>query len=150
MEMVFGAQHRYELEAAEKMLEALGWADQIRIGLSGTECVQAAIRLARAVTGREKFVRFAGHYHGWLDNVLVAEENGRAVPVSAGQLASHLADSIMLPWNDLDALTRTLDLHGDQIAAVIMEPVMFNIGSIEPESGYLEGVRVACDRHGSF
>jgi glutamate-1-semialdehyde 2,1-aminomutase len=146
--MVFGAQHRYELEAAEKMLETLGWADQIRIGLSGTECVQAAIRLARAVTGREKFVRFAGHYHGWLDNVLVAEENGRAVPVSAGQLASHLADSIMLPWNDLEALTRTLELHGDQIAAVIMEPVMFNTGSIEPEPGYLEGVRAACDRHG--
>lgn len=146
--MVFGAQHRYELEAAEKMIKALGWAEQIRIGLSGTECVQAAIRLARAVTGRKRFVRFAGHYHGWLDNVLAAEKDGRAVPVSAGQLASHLTDSIMVPWNDLDELTRTLDLYGDEVAAVIMEPVMFNSGSIEPAPGYLEGVRAACDRHG--
>lgn len=145
--MVYGGQHLLELEAAERMLSALGWAEQVRIGVSGTECVQAALRLARAVTGRVKFVRFAGHYHGWLDNVLVKEEGGRAVPASAGQVASHLDDSVMLQWNDLEAVEHALE-DGPDIAAVIMEPVMFNSGSIEPAPGYLEGVRAACDRHG--
>lgn len=146
--MVFGAQHLYELEAAEKLVEAVGWAQQVRIGLSGTECVQAALRLARAVTARTKFVRFAGHYHGWLDNVLVKVDGGRAAPASAGQVASHLDDSLLLPWNDLVAVEDLLARDGDQIAAVLMEPVMLNAGSIEPTPGYLEGVRAACDRHG--
>jgi glutamate-1-semialdehyde 2,1-aminomutase len=146
--MVFGAQHRYELEAAEKLVDAVGWAQQVRIGLSGTECVQAALRLARGVTGRDKFVRFAGHYHGWLDNVLVKVEGGRARPASAGQVASHLDDSFLLPWNDLGAVEDLLAREGDQVAAVMMEPVMLNAGSIEPMPGYLEGVRAACDRHG--
>lgn len=146
--MVYGAQHLFELEAAERLLETLGWAEQVRFGLSGTECVQAALRMARAVTGRQKFIRFAGHYHGWLDNVLVRAANGRAEPASAGQLASHLEDSVMLPWNDLGAVESALHKEGDQVAAVLMEPVMFNTGSIEPAPGYLEGVRAACDRHG--
>lgn len=146
--MVYGAQHLYELEAAEAILAAIGWADQVRIGLSGTEMVQAGLRLARAVTGRTRFVRFAGHYHGWLDNVLVKVEDGEARPASAGQMAAHLSDSIMLPWNDLETLETTLADRGDEIAAVLMEPVMLNAGSIEPADGYLEGVRAACDRHG--
>ena len=69
--MVFGAQNRLEVEAVELALDALGWADMIRLGMTGTECVQAALRAARAATGRTMFVRFEGHYHGWLDNVLV-------------------------------------------------------------------------------
>lgn len=146
--MVFGAQHVYELEAAERLLQTLGWAEQVRLGLSGTECVQAALRLARAVTGRQKFIRFAGHYHGWLDNVLARAQDGQAVPASAGQLASHLDDSMMLSWNDLAAVEAALEEGSEQFAAVLMEPVMFNTGSIEPAPGYLEGVRAACDRHG--
>ncbi len=147
--MVYGAQHDLEIIAGERMLEAIKWADRIRFGLSGTEAVQAALRLARAVTGRTKFLRFAGHYHGWLDNVLVGVgPDGDATTVSAGQMASHLDDSIMIPWNDLEAVEATLAAHGDDIAAVIMEPVMLNAGSIEPRVGYLEGVRTACDAHG--
>jgi len=145
--MVYGAQHRLEVEAAELMIDALGWANQVRFGVSGTESVQAALRLARAVTGRTRFVRFEGHYHGWLDNVLVTVSDGRAAAASAGQLASHLDDSVMLPWNDLPAVERVLADH-DDIAAVLMEPVMLNAGSIEPRPGYLEGVRKACDSHG--
>lgn len=145
--MVFGAQHPLEVDAAELLLDILGWAGQVRFGVSGTESVQAALRLARAVTGRPRFVRFQGHYHGWLDNVLVSVENGQAVPASAGQLPSHLDDSITLAWNDLTAVEQTLADH-DDIAAVIMEPVMLNAGSIEPRPGYLEGVRAACDTHG--
>lgn len=146
--MVFGAQHPLEVEAAEAILAALGWAEQVRLGVSGTECVQAALRMARAITGRQRFVRFEGHYHGWLDNVLVKVEDGRAVPASAGQVSGHLEDSVMLPWNDLAALEEMLATSGEQIAAVLMEPVMLNAGSIEPIDGYLQGVRQACDRHG--
>lgn len=145
---VYGAQHPLEVEAAEAVCSVLGWADQVRFGLSGTEMVQAALRLARAVTGREKFVRFEGHYHGWLDNVLVDVQNGSAQVASRGQLARHLDDSIILPWNDPDALRDVLDARGDEVAAVLMEPVMLNAGSIEPLPGYLESVRALCDKHG--
>jgi glutamate-1-semialdehyde 2,1-aminomutase len=145
--MVYGAQHPLEVEAAELMLELLGWAEQVRLGVSGSESVQAALRLARAVTGRQLFVRFEGHYHGWFDNVLVKVEDGRATVASEGQLSRHLDDSIMLPWNDLGAVERALE-ENDDVAAVLMEPVMLNAGSIEPRPGYLEGVRRACDAHG--
>jgi glutamate-1-semialdehyde 2,1-aminomutase len=146
--MVYGAQHPLEIEAGERFLDVLGWADQVRFGVSGTESVQGALRLARAVTGRDKFVRFEGHYHGWLDNVLLAVEDHRAVPASAGQLASHLDDSILLPWNDAEALAATLASRGDEVAAVIMEPIMFNTGAVLPRPGYLETVRELCDRYG--
>ena len=147
--MIYGSQHELEIEAGEKVLKAVGWGERVRFGLSGTEAVQAAIRLARAVTGREKFVRFAGQYHGWLDNVLVGvDEEGNAKTVSAGQMESHLDDSIMIAWNDLAAVEGLLAARSEEIAAVIMEPVMLNAGSIEPAPAYLEGVRAACDRHG--
>ncbi|WP_308800051.1 aspartate aminotransferase family protein [Agromyces silvae] len=146
--MVFGAQHPLEVEAGERFLDVLGWADQVRFGVSGTESVQGALRLARAVTGRDRFVRFEGHYHGWLDNVLLSVEDHRAVPASAGQLASHLDDSILLPWNDPDALAATLAARSGEIAAVIMEPIMFNTGAVLPRPGYLETVRELCDRYG--
>jgi glutamate-1-semialdehyde 2,1-aminomutase len=145
--MVYGAQHSLEVEAAERMLAVIGWAEQVRFGVSGSESVQAALRLARAVTGRTRFIRFEGHYHGWFDNVLVRVEDGAAAPASEGQLVSHLDDSLLLPWNDLTAVEEMLAAN-DDIAAVIMEPVMLNAGSIEPVAGYLEGVRRACDRHG--
>jgi glutamate-1-semialdehyde 2,1-aminomutase len=147
--MVFGAEYRGEVEAAELFLANLGWAQRVRFGLSGTEAVQEALRVARAATGRKLFVRFEGQYHGWMDNVLVAVDGHRAVPASAGQLASHLQDCILLPWNDLDALATVLAQQGDEIAAVLMEPMMCNQGAIVPRPGYLEGVRRLCDRTGT-
>lgn len=146
--LLYGGQHEGENEAAELMLTALGWAEMIRFGMTGTECVQAALRLARAATGRRRFVRFEGHYHGWLDNVLLNVRDGRPVPASAGQLTESLRESIVLPWNDLAALERALDEHGSDVAALIMEPVMMNSGAIEPAPGFLAGVRSLCDRHG--
>lgn len=145
--MVFGAQHPLEVEAATRMLEALRWPEMIRFGSSGTEMVQAALRSARAATERSKFIRFEGHYHGWLDNVLVKVGDDAAEPASAGQLASHLEDGILLPWNDLEALNAALEKHEGEVAAVLMEPMMINAGAIEPETGYLEGVRKLCDDH---
>jgi glutamate-1-semialdehyde 2,1-aminomutase len=147
--LVFAAQHELEVEAAELFLGSLGWADRVRFGLTGTEMVQAALRLARAATGRTRFVRFEGHYHGWLDNVLVAVAEDGARPASAGQPPEALADAIVLPWNDLGAVEQALARHGDDTAAVRMEPMMCNAGAIPPRPGYLEGVREACDRHGT-
>jgi glutamate-1-semialdehyde 2,1-aminomutase len=148
--MVYGAQHELEVEAGRSFLSAVGWADLVRFGLSGTEMVQAALRLARAVTGRAKFIRFEGHYHGWLDNVLLAPQaDGRPGPASAGQLSSHLDDCVILPWNDENALARALEEHTGQIAAVITEPFMCNSGAVSPRDGYLQRMRELCDEHGT-
>ena len=147
--MIFGAQHELEIEAAELMLGALGWADLVRFGMSGTEAVQAALRAARAFTGRTKFIRFAGQYHGWLDNVLAGVgEDGSPIPLSAGQMGDYLDDSIMIGWNDLAVVEAVLTQRADEVAAIITEPIMLNAGSIEPRPGYLEGLRELCDRHG--
>lgn len=142
--LIYGGQHELEIEAAEAVCSALEWPEMVRFGVSGTESVQAALRLARAVTGRTKIIRFEGHYHGWLDNVLMAPYEGAWGAASAGQLASHLDDFITLPWNDADQVAETLRTHGEQIAAVIMEPIMINTGVIEPQAGYLEQVRELC------
>jgi glutamate-1-semialdehyde 2,1-aminomutase len=147
--VIYGGQHELEVRAAELVCDAVGWADMIRFSMTGTEAVQAAFRLARAVTGRQKIIRFEGHYHGWLDNVLISDRDGRWGTASSGQLASHLDDSIVLPWNDLDHLEDALEWHGDQVAAVIMEPIMINAGVIEPQPGYLDGVRKLCYKHGA-
>jgi glutamate-1-semialdehyde 2,1-aminomutase len=145
--MVFGAQHRLEVEAAELLLATVGWAQMVRLSMTGTEAVQAALRLARASTGRRKFLRFEGHYHGWLDNVLLDMRSGRPTVASAGQLESSLGESVVVAWNDAAAVEAAL--RADEIAAVIMEPVMINTGSVEPRPGYLEQVRELCSRYGS-
>lgn len=146
--LVYGGQHPLEVEATEAMVDALGWAEMVRFGMSGTESVQAALRLARAVTGRTTVIRFEGHYHGWLDNVLTAPYDGAWGCASAGQLASHLDDFIVLPWNDVDAVAAALERFGEDVAAVIMEPMMINAGAIEPRPGYLERVRELCSEDG--
>lgn len=144
---ILGGQHRLENDAGELFLDTVGWAERVRFGLTGTEADQAALRLARAATGRTKFVRFEGTYHGWLDNVLVTTVDGVTSPASRGQLAHHLQDTCFLPFNDIDALSETLAAH-DDVAAVIVEPVMCNSGAIQPRDGYLAALRRLCDRHG--
>lgn len=148
--LLFGGQHRLEVEASEAIADALSWADMVRLGVSGTESVQAALRLARAVTGRGKVIRFQGHYHGWLDNTLMAcDADGQWGPASAGQLPQALADQILLPWNEPAAVNQAFTDHGDTIAAVITEPMMINAGAIQPRPGYLQLLRDLCDRHSS-
>jgi glutamate-1-semialdehyde 2,1-aminomutase len=146
--MVFGAQHELEVEAAELLCDICGWPDMVRFGSSGTEVVQAALRVARAATGRMKFVRFEGHYHGWLDNVLMVYGEDGSGPASDGQLAHHLNDCLVVGWNDLYALEAVLEASGGEIAAILMEPMMLNAGAIEPRPSYLDGVRSLCDRFG--
>lgn len=146
--LVFGGQHKREVRAAETLCEVLRWPDMVRLGVTGTETVQAAFRLARAVTGRCKVIQFEGHYHGWLDNVLIGKVGDAWGAASGGQVARHLDDSLLLPWNDSRALAEALEREGSQVAAVIMEPVMLNAGVIEPQPDYLRDVRKLCSRHG--
>lgn len=146
--LILGGQHPLEVRAAEILCEVLRWPDMVRLSVTGTEAVQAALRLARAATGRRTVIRFEGHYHGWLDNVLFSEADGEWGPASAGQLADYLDDSLVLPWNDTSALAAALAREGSHIAAVIMEPVMLNAGAVEPRPSYLQTVRRLCSRHG--
>ncbi len=146
--MTFGAQSEVELLAAEALIDALGWAEMVRIGMTSTETVQAAFRLARTRTGRPLFLRFRGQYHGWLDNVLISPAEPTPAPASRGQLPEALDQSITIEWNDVASLRGTLDRHGDRIAAVITEPMMLNAGAILPEAGFLETIRAECSARG--
>jgi len=147
--LLYAGRHSLEVEAADLLCRCLGWADMVRFGTTGSEMVQAALRLARAATQRVRFVRFEGHYHGWFDNVLVATEKGQSRPASAGQPPDALSAAVTLPWNDLTALDDAFVAHEGEIAAVLMEPMMLNAGAILPAPGYLEGVRELCDRTGT-
>lgn len=146
--MVYGAQHTLEVEAAEALIDAVGWAEQVRFGVSGTESDQGALRLARAVTGRSRAIRFTGSYHGWLDNVLIDYQAGNNAPASAGQSAESLAEWLVLPFNDTAAVEAAFRDHGDDVAAVIVEPVMCNNGVIPAAPGFLDLLRTLCTKHG--
>ena len=149
---LFAGQNLLEAEFAEALVSAIPWVESIRIGLSGTEMDLLAVRLARATTGRHKVVRFAGHYHGWLDplfiDMTVTPESFGAAPLTAGQSVAAASDVIVCEWNDLDQVATALT-SGD-VACVLMEPVMCNTGLIPPAAGYIEGVKELCERHGSL
>ncbi len=147
--VIYAATHRREIEAAERVLTVLGWAETMRFGSSSTEMVQAALRMARAATGRSLVVRFHGHYHGWLDNIYTRNEGRVAAPASQGQPAGALHDVLVLEWNDIAAFGQLMDTRGSDVAAVIMEPIMLNAGVIAPEPGYLEAVRQICTQRGA-
>ena len=150
----YGAQHEGEIELAELMVKVLPGVERVIFSNTGTEAVQSTLRLARAYTGRDKIIKFEGHYHGWHNNVLVsvhpsAEELGKTVPTCGGQPAEEYAHTIALPWNDLDALKAAFSQYRDQIACVITEPVLVNCGSCMPEDGYLQGMIDLCKQHGA-
>lgn len=150
----FGAQHEAESLLCEAMVKAVPGVEQAILASSGTEAVQAALRLARAHTGRDIFVKFEGHYHGWLNNVLVsyrpkATDPIRTLPTTGGQPASEYADVLTLPWNDLTALERAFTENPGRIAAVIGEPLLANSGCCMPDPGYLAGMVELCKKHGA-
>jgi glutamate-1-semialdehyde 2,1-aminomutase len=146
--IIYAATHRREIEAAERILGILPWADQLRFGSSSSEMIQAAMRIARNATGRRNVLRFHGHYHGWFDNIQIRSQGAEARPGSLGQLPDALDPTLTIEWNDPQAFTAAVSQHGDTIAAVVMEPMMLNAGAIEPAEGYLEHVREACTRLG--
>jgi glutamate-1-semialdehyde 2,1-aminomutase len=155
---LYAGQHLLEIELAEKLQQLIPSAELIRFCLDGSEAVQTAFRVARAKTGKPKFLRFEGHYHGWLDNVawglsapsveqLGSREAPNVYPWTAG-LPDHIKDSfIILPWNDLPLLEKTIREKHHEIAAVITEPIMCNNGCILPAEGYLQGMRNLCNQY---
>ncbi len=139
-----------EVEAADAALSVIPWADRIRFTSSGTEAVQAAFRLARAATGRSLIVQFEGQYHGWLDSVSLApgEDVRSAVPATAGQAADSGGNVVFLPWNDPATVDAAFAEWGDDIAAVITEPVNI-FGANLPTPGFLAYLRDVTTKHGS-
>lgn len=156
---LFAGQHMQEIELAEKLQKMIPSAERMRFCLDGSEAVQTAFRVARAKTRRPKFLRFEGHYHGWMDNVcfgistpsaeaLGDRENPNVFPWSEGLPAHAKDDFIILPWNDLALVRKTVAARSSEIAAIITEPIMCNNGCIMPEPGFLQGLRELCDDHG--
>lgn len=155
---LYAGQHRLEIDLSERLKELVPCAELVRYSNSGSEAVHAALRVARAYTGRDKVVRFEGHYNGWFDDVLISvhppvdlcgrRESPRPIRGSMGQSERVVEESIVLPWNDLELLEGILDRRGGEVAGVIMEPIMCNTGCILPGEGYLEGARALCDQHG--
>ena len=140
----FGAPTAAEVELAELICSAFPAMDMVRLVNSGTEATMSALRLARAATGRRRLIKFAGCYHGHADAFLVAAGSGAAtlgVPSSPGVPETVTADTLVAPYNDLDAVRRLCDLYRDEIAAVIVEPVAGNMGLVPPLAGHLEGLR---------
>ncbi len=143
---VFGAPHELEIQFAELLVENIPCIEQIRFVNSGTEAVMSAIRLARGVTDKDKIIIFHGSYHGHSDSVLAS----RIPPASAGITAGSAEGTLLVDYNNLDALEKCLAENKDEIAAVLIEPVAGSMGVILPEPGYLKGVRELCTTYGAL
>jgi glutamate-1-semialdehyde 2,1-aminomutase len=157
----FAAATPAETEAAERFRKMVPSAETVRFANTGSEATMLALRLARAHTGRTKFLKFEGHYHGWYDpyclnghshpiEQLGPSENPAKLPDSEGIPASVFDDVILGPWNDIAALERIMRAHGHELAAVITEPIMANMGCIPPHDGYLAQVRELAHQYGAL
>jgi len=148
----FGAPNELEIQLAEEIIDAVPSIDMVRMVSSGTEATMSAIRLARGVTGRDKLVKFEGCYHGHADSLLVKAGSGVAtlgLPDSPGVPAALAQNTITVPFNNGAALTQVFEEHKD-IAAVIIEPVVGNMGCVPPGAGYLQTVRDVCSKSGAL
>lgn len=148
----YGAPTELEIQLAEEVIQAFPSIEKLRLTSSGTEATMSALRVARGFTGRSKIVKFEGCYHGHGDSLLVRAGSGVAtlgLPDSPGVLAEVAASTITVPFNDAVALEQVFDEVGDQIAAVIIEPVVGNMGCVPPREGYLQAVRAITERHGA-
>ncbi len=154
---LFAGQHLLEIELAEKLNKHIPSAELMRFCLDGSTAIQTALRVARAKTGRNKFIRFEGHYHGWLDNVswgltldkeqMGTRENPTPLPWTSGIADDANNEFILLPWNDLELVKKTMAENHTEIAAIITEPIMCNSGCILPAEGFLQGLREVCTRY---
>lgn len=148
----FGAPTQAETELAAKIIDAFPSIEKVRLVSSGTEAVMTAIRLARAYTDKDIIIKMAGCYHGHSDSMLVVAGSGLAEigrPSSEGVPADIAGLTVVIPYNDPQALIATFDRHAGRVAAVILEPVAANMGVIPPADGYLQAVRTICDQHGA-
>jgi glutamate-1-semialdehyde 2,1-aminomutase len=157
----FAAATPAESEAAGRVRSMVPSAEVVRFANTGSEATMLALRLARAHTGRRKFLKFEGHYHGWYDPYCLnahshpigqigTRENPTKIPDSEGIPTSVFDDVVLAPWNDVAALKGVMREHGRELAAVITEPIMANMGCIPPRDGYLHAVRDLAHQHGAL
>ncbi len=147
----YGAPTEGEVELAAEVCERFSSVDMLRMVNSGTEAAMSAIRLARAATGREELLKFAGAYHGHVDGLLAEAGSGLAtqgIPASPGVPAAQAAATVVVPWNDLDAVEGALAEH--EFAAILAEPLPANMGLVPPEPGFLADLRRLADEHGAL
>jgi len=148
----YGAPTELEVRLAEQIQSAFPTMEMLRLVNSGTEATMSALRVARGYTGRRKVVKFEGCYHGHADYLLVKAGSGATtfgIPDSAGVPESFSQETIVLPYNDADAFIRTMDEIGDQVAAVIVEPVAGNMGVVLPQQKFLQALREQTRKHGA-
>jgi glutamate-1-semialdehyde 2,1-aminomutase len=155
----FAAATSAEIEAAERFCRMVPSAEVVRFTNTGSEATMLALRLARAHTGRTKFLKFEGHYHGWYDPFLLNAhghppeqlgplEDPARIPDSEGIPPATFDDVVLAPWNDITVLERIMQKRGPELAAVITEPIMANMGCIPPRDGYLQSLRALTRDHG--
>lgn len=147
----FGAPTELEIKVAELIISMVPNIEQVRMVNSGTEACMSALRLARGYTGRNKFIKFEGNYHGHADAFLVSAGSGVAtleIQSVPGVTSTVAADTLTAPYNNLPAVEQLIAAHPEQVAAIIVEPVAGNMGCILPQPGFLEGLRQLCDANG--
>ena len=148
----YGMPHERSLELAKLIQKAMPSLEMLRFVNSGTEATMTALRLARAFTGRNKILKFQGCYHGHADFLLVQAGSGVAtlgLPDSPGVTPANTADTLVAPYNDLNAIEEIVKAHGDELAGVIVEPITGNMGVVLPEEGYLQGLKKHCESCGA-
>jgi glutamate-1-semialdehyde 2,1-aminomutase len=149
----FGVPTEREVELAEEIADALPSVEKVRLVSSGTEAAMSAVRLARGFTHRDRILKFAGCYHGHGDALLASAGSGLAtfgIPSTPGVPADATADTIVCPFNDVDAVARAVERWGEGLAAVLVEPVAGNMGVVPPAPGFLQALRALCDASGAL
>ncbi len=149
----FGAPTEREVELAEEIADAFPSIELARLVSSGTEAAMSAIRVARGFTRRDRIIKFEGGYHGHSDALLASAGSGLAtlgIPASAGVTTGAAQDTIVCPYNDVDAVAAAVERHGEGLAAIIVEPVAGNTGVVPPREGFLEALRALCDVSGAL